>query len=139
MDVKSAIEYVPAQSRDKLCTNLPDLLVIIFMRSQSILPSLWYKSAKPFCSFLELSVVLNWHNTRDDRNVNSDSSNIVYPLFEYIEIVEHLSKDESSACIHLSLHMSHFNIFALSIWMTFRETSDCNIEVIAVLLSDELD
>lgn len=139
MDVKPAIEYIPAQGRDKLGTDLSDLLIIVFVRSQSIFPRLWYQRTEPLCSFLELSVVLNGHYARNDGNIDADSSDILDPLLEGIKVVEHLSENECSARIDLGLHVLHFNIFTLSIWMTFREASDCNIEMITILLSDEPD
>lgn len=48
------------------------------------------------------------------------------------------SATHSCSSIDLGLEMAHLNLLALSVRMTFRKSSDGDIEVIAVVLADIL-
>lgn len=140
MQVQNAIvDHGLTHLCDQVLSDLSDSNIIILDWLQQLQPPIWDMALCPSSSPYEGGVSLNWHNSRNNWDRDSDSSDLLYPVQENVDIVEHLSDDKGGSGINLFLQVLQEKI---GIWLVVTSlwvSSNSNVEVIAILFSNVLD
>lgn len=139
-DAHIGLQDPSTEIRNQLRPNLPDLLVVVLVWLECIKVQLRDFGLRETRCSLEPVPGLNRVDARDDGNCDSRRANLLDPLNEHIDVVEHLCEDKVHARVDLLLEELHLTS-ALFGWqeLVLRETSDGDVEVITVLFTNVAD
>jgi len=97
----------------------------------------WHINLLSIDPFLELLPILNGHNSRNNWDSDSSSSDPLDPIKEDVDIIEQLSEDEFGSSIDFLFQPVDLLLFAFwcigTFGMSLRETSYCDTEVTGVI------
>lgn len=123
-----------------LGSNLSNLLIVVLMGLQSLKEFWRNDSLSQRCCSHETVPSLNRIDAWYDRNSDACCPNGLDPINEHIHVVEHLGENEVDTDVNLLLEILHLEIaFCWRQELGLRKASNCNIEVIAIVLADVLD
>lgn len=130
----------PTEFRDQLRPDLPDLLVVILVWLERVQVRLWDFRLRETRRPVEPIPRLDRVNARDDGNSDPRRADLLDPLDEHVDVVEHLCKNEVHARVDFLLEELHLtSTFFGRQELVLRETCDGNVEVVAVLFTDMAD
>ncbi|KAH3668910.1 hypothetical protein OGAPHI_002665 [Ogataea philodendri] len=133
------VQQLLAHLDHQFSTNVSDLGVVVLDRVQSIAEMLWDGNLRPAGSSHERSVGTNRHDSRNDRNGDSQIPAIFTPVDEVLDIVEHLCDNEVCSGILFLLQMLKSLGTIWFFWVSFRIACNTNAEVVAIVLLDMAD
>lgn len=139
-DTKWLCQNSPAHFCYEFGTELPDLLVIVLDRLENIHERLGNDGLGEASCPQETVPSLNGCDTRDDGDGDTVFADTMYPFDENFDVIEHLSEDEVAAGVDLFFQPDHLLLELFRGQQhVLRESSNGNIKVVAIVVTDVLD
>jgi hypothetical protein len=126
-----------AHLSNELRADLSHLIVVVFDGVKGIPESLWNYSLRPVGDPFEMVPVLDGHDSRHDGHRDACGADVADPVEKDVDVEEHLRDDEIGAGIDLLAQVSHLFFARDGLLVALRETSNGNVEVIAIAFADE--